>query len=361
MIALCTALVALSLLVKRDDVRELERGEFTKFSTEFFDTFDTHVTFTAFAPDEAAFERYAKIAHDEMTRLHRLFDIYNLYDGTSNIRTINENAGVSPVVVDSSIIDLLTIARDAYGYTDGAVNVALGPVLSIWHDLRTRALSGDNEFSIPTPEALTLASTHTSVDDIVIDSESSTVFLRCKDMSLDVGALAKGYAVQKTVELLRKSGLESALINAGGNVVATGAPLDGRSAWSIGVRAPVEEEMSENMLDVLYVPSGAIVTSGNYQRFFKHDGRSYHHIIDPATLYPAEYTRAVTVLHPDSTTADILSTAAFILGYDRARALIGSLGAEALWVTADGAIIMTDGYRRISQLGKANSSQDLKQ
>jgi thiamine biosynthesis lipoprotein len=331
-----------------------------KFSSEFYDTFDTQVTFTAFAPDEESFARYFKIAHDEMRRLHRLFDIYNLYGGEANIMTINERAGKSPVKVDPAIMDLLDAAKSACRETGGAVNVALGPVLAIWHDLRTAARegSGGRKISIPSRSELAAAAVYTSVDDIEVDRDASTVFLRHEGMRLDVGAIAKGFAVQRTVELLRASGLESGLLNAGGNVAAIGAPLDGRGAWNIGVSAPVEGGTSD-LLDVLRVPRGSVVTSGNYQRYFTHDGRAYHHIIDPSTLYPAENMRAVTVLHPDSTTADILSTAAFIMPPDAALALIEAKGAEAMWVTSIGGVVMTDGYRKLSRLG-GQSSQDLK-
>ena len=168
-------------------------------------------------------------------------------------------------------------------------------------------------------------------------------------MRLDVGALAKGYAVQKAVELLRASGLKSGLINAGGNVAVIGAPLDGRETWNIGVRAP--SGTKGGLLDILRLSEGAAVTSGNDQRYFTAAGRRYHHIIDPKTLYPADGVSSVTVLHPNSTTADVLSTAAFILPIDKARPLIARHGAEAIWLLSDGTKFATPGYLRLSRLG----------
>jgi thiamine biosynthesis lipoprotein len=160
--------------------------------------------------------------------------------------------------------------------------------------------------------------------------------------------LAKGYAVQKAVELLRSSGLKSGLINAGGNVVVIGFPLDGRETWSIGVRAP---DGTGGLLDVLSLSDGAAVTSGNDQRYFTVAGRRYHHIIDPKTLYPADGVSSVTVLHPNSAVADVLSTAAFILPMDKARPLIAKRGAEAIWLLSDGTKFATPGYLRLSRLG----------
>jgi thiamine biosynthesis lipoprotein len=322
--------------------------EFHKFSTEFFDTFDTLVSFTAFAKDEAEFQKYAEIFHGEMIRLHRLFDVYNNYEGLANMKTVNDGAGGAPLRVDPSVTDLLEAAMGAYEDTEGAVNVALGPVLAIWHDLRAKALANGG-VSVPTRAELNAAASHVSVRDVVVDRRKSTVFLRYGDMRLDVGALAKGYAVQKAVELLRAAGMKSGLVNAGGNVAAIGAPLDGREAWSIGVRAP--NGAKGEPLDVLSLSDGAAVTSGGDQRYFTVDGRRYHHIIDPKTLYPAEGVLSVTVIHPDSAVADMLSTAAFILPLDKSRPLIARHGAEAIWLLPDGTRLTTPGYLRLSRFG----------
>jgi thiamine biosynthesis lipoprotein len=332
------------------------RGGTGKFSTEFFGTFDTLVSFTAFASDEDEFKRYAEIVRGEMTRLHELFDIYNAYGGLPNMRTVNENAGVAPVKVDKSIIDLLEIAVDACDYTDGAVNVALGPVLSIWHDYRTKAPSDGTDATVPSKAELEAAASHISARDIEIDSEKSTVFLRYSDMRLDVGAVAKGYAARRAMELAVEAGLRSGLINAGGNVVASGPPMDGRESWNIGVHSPEGGKDAPNLLDVLYISGGAVVTSGNDQRYFTAGGRRYHHIIDPQTLYPAENAMSVTVLHPDSATADILSTAAFIMPHGKARELISAHGAEALWILPDGSRAATEGYLRLSKVIGGNTA-----
>jgi thiamine biosynthesis lipoprotein len=328
------------------------REKHRRFSAEFFDTFDTHVSFTAFAKDEAEFERYADIVRGEMRRLHRLFDIYHDCDGLANLKTVNDAAGTAPVRADPDILELLALAKAAYEDTGGTVNAALGPVLAIWRERRERAARGDA--SVPTIAELQTAAVHVSAGDILLDRENSTVFLPYPDMKLDVGAVAKGYAVQRTVERLRKAGLRSGLINAGGNVAVVGAPLDGRAMWNIGVRAPGGNSAAEKIIDVLHLSDEAAVTSGSDQRYFTAEGRRWHHIIDPKTLFPAEGAASVTVLHPDSAIADILSTAAFILPRDEARALVAKHGAEALWVMPDGSKFATPGYLKRSKLGGAS-------
>jgi thiamine biosynthesis lipoprotein len=323
-------------------------GEPRKFSTEIFGAFDTVITFTAFAADEAEFERYVDIARDEMTRLHRLFDIYNGYEGLVNMRSINDGAGGEPQAADPAIIDLLEMGKAAYRETDGAVNIALGPVLSIWHERRERA--HNEETSAPLLDELREAAVHISPDDIVTDAARSTVFLRHADMRLDVGAIGKGYAAGRTAAMLKAAGLRSGVLNAGGSVSAIGSPLDGRDAWNIGVHSPSGADLSE-LVDVLAVADTTVVTSGNDQRYFVADGVRYHHIIDPATLFPAARAASVTVLHPDSAVADILSTGAFIMPREKALDLVKRHGAEAIWITSDGEAFMTDGYRKVSKIG----------
>jgi thiamine biosynthesis lipoprotein len=346
--ALLTAAALSALVWVTGEAREKPR----RFSAEFFDTFDTHVSFTAFAKDEAEFERYADIVRGEMRRLHRLFDIYRDYGGLVNLKTVNDAAGTAPVRTDPDILELLELAKAAYEDTGGAVNVALGPVLAIWRERRERAAAGDA--AIPSIAELQAAAVHISAGDILLDRANATVLLPYPDMRLDVGAVAKGYAVQKTVGRLREAGLRSGLINAGGNVAVVGAPLDGRAVWNIGVRAPGGNAAGIKILDILRLSDEAAVTSGNDQRYFTAEGRRWHHIIDPKTLFPAEGAASVTVLHPDSAAADILSTAAFILPRDEARALITKHGAEALWIMPDGSKFATPGYLRRSELGGAS-------
>jgi thiamine biosynthesis lipoprotein len=325
-------------------------ARYKKFSIESFDSFDTLVTFTAFAKDESEFERYAKILRGEMSRLHKLFDIYHEYGGIANMKTVNDAAGASPVTVDPSIIGLLETAKEAYGDTGGAMNVALGPVLAIWHNYREAANGGGA--SLPSEGELRAAAEHISVRDIVTDRDKSTVFLKYSDMRVDVGAIAKGFAAQKTAELLRGAGLDSGIINAGGNVVIIGPPKDGRETWNIGVHAPADDGDMSKLFDVLYLRDGSAVTSGSDQRYFIAGGRRYHHIIDPETLFPAGGFKSVTILHHDSTYADILSTAAFILPMEASRELLARHGAEAVWVTEEGKVVMTEGYKLVSKMGR---------
>ena len=320
------------------------------YDTSFFDVFDTYTTFSGYAGSEREFQTYSGIVYGEMLRLHHLFDIYNDYEGINNLKTVNDNAGVAPVLVDPVVIDLLDQARQAHDDTGGTMNIALGAVFRIWHRYRTQGLDDPGSARLPSRAELSEAAGHTDIANLIIDREASTAFLADPLMSLDVGSVAKGYAAQAAVDLVREAGMTSGILNAGGNVCVIGHPGDGRSNWSVAVQDPKSyADGGQQLYDTVYVSNSAVVSSGDYQRFYVVDGVAYHHIIDPETLAPATRYRAVTIIHPDSTTADILSTAAFILPYPQAKRMVEEKGGQGVWILADGTALATEGYDALSK------------
>ena len=294
----------------------------------YLDVFDT-VTTVMGDQDQAQ-----KI-HEQLIRYHRLFDIYNEYDGLNNLKTVNDMAGVQPVEVDADIIRLLLDCKEYHHLTGGKVNVAMGSVLKLWHDARAAGLECPENAWLPDPAALEEAAAHTDIESIVIDRMAGTVFITDPETSLDVGAIAKGWAVQRVAE----NADPGMLISVGGNVFATG-PKGENTPWVIGIQSPE----GEGNLCTLNITAGAVVTSGDYQRTYTVDGVQYHHIIDPATRMPGTYWRSVTVVGQDSALADALSTALFLLPLEQGMALAERLGVDALWVDAQGAEFMTEGF-----------------
>ena len=293
--------------------------------------FDTVITVTAYAESEAEFNALADEIFDEFARFHALYDIYHEYDGVINLCTINKTAGDSPVVVDAQVMELLSFGKSVHALTNGGTNIAMGSVLSLWHEARKRELPPDIEL-------LTEAATHTDINDLVLDEEKSTVFFADPALLLDVGAIAKGYAAERIASDLEARGISGVLLNVGGNLVAVGNSVP----WKVAVQHP---ETSGAYLQKLTLSEGTLVTSGSYQRYFIKDGVRYHHIIDPVTLYPKNEFLQVTVLCSDSGLADALSTALFNLSYEEGLALIETLdGAEALWYTADGRLLFSNEY-----------------
>ena len=297
-----------------------------------------HCNIYGYARSEEEFQAQAQKLHDELLMYHQLFDIYKEYDGINNLKTVNDYAGVDSVVVDRKIVDLLLACKDYYKLTDGKVNVAMGSVLSLWHDARNEGLQDPENARLPDLTELQNAAKHTDMDCIVIDQDASTIYISDPLASLDVGAIAKGWATQQVAE----SAPEGMLLSVGGNICATG-PKQGNASWGIGIRHP---EKDENLY-VIDLKTGSVVTSGDYQRTYAVDGVEYHHIIDPATQMPARHWRSVTVIGDDSGLADALSTALFLIPLEEGRALAEKCGVDALWVDHNGEAFMTDGFRSV--------------
>ena len=314
--------------------------ELKKYSASFLTLFDTVTVMTGYAESEEAFTETAQALHDELLYYHQMFDIYNDYEGINNLKTVNDNAGVAPVTVDPAIIALLTDCRSYYEATGGKVNVAMGSVLNLWHVARNDGIDDPANAYLPDMAALEVAAEHTSFDNVILDEENSTVYLADPDMRLDVGAIAKGWSVQRVCE----TAPEGLLLSVGGNVCATGPKDESGTPWVIGVQDP---DGGDSYLHTLYLTEGSLVTSGDYQRAYLVDGQLYHHIIDPDTLYPSTYWRSVTISCVDSGLADALSTALFVLPQAEGQQLLDTFNAMAMWVAADGTITCSPGFEEL--------------
>lgn len=308
-----------------------------QYQATYYDLFDTMTSVTGYARSEAEFSQQAQEIHDELLEYHQLFDIYQEYEGINNLKTVNDQVGKEPVAVDERIIRLLQDCLTFYEKTGGKVNVAMGSVLRLWHDCRTAAQEMPKQAALPEESALAQAALCMDPAAVLIDEEASSVFLAEAGMCLDVGAIAKGWAVQRAAE----QAPEGFLISVGGNVCATGPKDSAGTPWKIGIQDPGDPE---KILETLSLTKGAVVTSGDYQRTYEVDGKSYHHIIDPDTLYPGTKWRSVTVVCPDSDAADALSTALFLMDRESGEALLDQYDAEAMWVDADGTVFYSDGF-----------------
>ncbi len=329
-----------------------EETQFEKYSEGFFGTFDTLTQVVGYAKSEEEFHSYVEKLRVQLEELHKLYDKYNEYEGINNIKTINDNAGIRPVKVDKRIIDLINFSKEWYAKTGGKTNISMGAVLEIWHDYREAGKADPEGAMLPPMELLLDAAQHTDINKVIVDEANSTVFLEDKDMRLDVGAIAKGYATELAVKVLKEDGFTSGIISPGGNIRVLDKPLDGvRERWGVGIQNPdaaIVSDDQSNLLDTIFINNSAVVSSGDYQRYYIVDGKVIHHLIDPQTLMPGEHYKAVTVLAKDSGIADFLSTTAFLLPYEESKALIESLdGIEAVWVMPDGSIKATEGMRKI--------------
>ena len=306
----------------------------------YFTYFDTVTYVFSYAGDstERFDDRSAEVSA-LLSSYHKLFDIYHEYADTNNLCTVNKNAGGAPVEVDPLLIEFLQYAKTLCEQTDGAMDITLGAVLSIWHDHREAASDDPENASVPELSELEEAAKHTGFDLLEINEEDSTVRLTDPKASIDVGALGKGYATEMAALMLQADEAYGYVLNVGGNIRTVGTKPDG-TKWSTGIRNP-KDDATDFALRI-EVADTACVTSGVYERFFMVDGVRYHHIIDPDTLFPATYYDSVTVIAKSSAIADALSTALFCLPYDESRALAEKMGADAVWIFPDGSMEYTD-------------------
>lgn len=296
---------------------------------EYFDTVSTVYDYSG--GSEAAFNENAAFVKMRLEYYHRLFDIYSEYDGINNIATVNRLAGQSEVEVDEELIEFLEYAVEMHNLTDGHTNIAMGSVLSIWHKYRE---IGE---AVPTESELKAAAEHTDIENLVLDKENCTVRFLDPEMSLDVGAIAKGYAVERIAEELISKGISSYVLDAGGNLRIIGTKPDG-TTWRTGVQNP-NPYAKERYVYYLNVADTSVVTSGDYQRYYIVDGVKYHHIINKDTLMPADYFSSVTVVTKDSGLADALSTALFNMDYEAGVELVSKLDdVSVVWLEKDGEI-----------------------
>ena len=316
---------------------QVVQPEKKQYTATFLELFDTVTTIVGREASEEAFSAKAQAIRDELQRYHRLFDIYNDYEGIANIKTINDHAGISPVTVDRAIIDLLLDCKTYYELTDGRVNVAMGSVLQLWHEARNDSIRDPMNAWLPDAQKLKDAAEHMAFDSIVIDEAASTVYITDPETRVDVGAIAKGWATQQVAE----NAPAGMLISVGGNVCATGPKTEDGTPWVIGIQNPDDPDKN---LHTFYVSGGSVVTSGDYQRLFLVDGQKYHHIIDPQTQMPATYWRSVSVVCSDSGLADALSTGLFLMDLEQGKALAQRCNAEVMWVDLNGNEYMTAGF-----------------
>ena len=284
--------------------------------------FDTVIAYIEWVEDgDTQYRENANKTFEKFSYYNKLFDSFHDYENINNIKTINDNAGIKAVSVNQEVIDMLLEAKYFYDISYGKIDITAGKMISLWHDAREigMELNTNGEYGeVPNSAELEESIKHKGWDKIIIDDENNTVFITDPYVSLDVGSVAKGYATQKVAEYLVSEKVKNAVIDAGGNLKALSGKYNGKD-WITGIRNPNNPSLSpdDSLLTVQYSGDKSAVTSGDYERaFIAKDGKSYSHIIDPDTTYPADKYRSVTIITTDAGVADCLSTALFCLDYE---------------------------------------------
>ncbi len=287
----------------------------------------------------AAPERHA-LAADAAARafleVERLEALLSSYRAESDVSRINAAAGDSLVLVAPETWALVQKSIELGEATSGAFDITFGPLGGAW-DFRRAA----------PPSQPTIAAARSLVDyrRLELAGRPPRVGLPERGMRIGLGGIAKGYIVDRAAAVLQAAGFDNCMIDAGGDLCARGAGPSG-GGWRVGVRDPRDPE---RVLVTLTARNAAVVTSGDYQRYFFYEGRRYHHIIDPATGYPAPHCRSVTVVAPDTGIADALATGIFVMGPAAGVTLAERLPeVEALVIDAEGTHHATSGLRQAS-------------
>ena len=335
-----------------------------KVYTETVDgLFDTVHVISGYDKSEQEFKKKVKFYQEEMEKLHKLYTSYEDFQGINNISTINENAGIKPVKVDRNIIDLLKDTLERNKEISDKVNIAAGNVIDLWDKAKT-------EGKLPEQSELEKMQKCAKTENIVINEQNSTVFIKERCTKLNLGAVAKGYAVEQVTKKMEKAGMTSFIISAGGNVKVVGKRKipkkeseitdlkSCKNQFCIGIALPLYNDNKidksnpynngkNDYLAKIATENMSIVTTGNYQRYFVMDNKVYGHVINLETLKPEDSFASVSVITEDSGLADFMSTTLFLLSYEEGKALIEKIGKkekiDVIWAMKNGDVISSEG------------------
>jgi len=283
---------------------------------------DTYVTVYAIGP-EAKTQPAINAALERMQAVEAKFSMHN---PDSPVYAFN-NQNVP--ITDREILDLVKLALQIAKDTDGAFDITVAPLLELWGFY-------SRSFRVPAPEEIQQCLNHVGYSNLIL---SDTALQKKKaDVKIDLGGIAKGYAISQAAKVFRDQGVTSALVMAGGDIYALGKKAD--ELWKVGLRNP----RGDGVLGYLEVQDMAVMGSGDYERFFMHDGKRYHHIFNPKTGYPAEGLTGSFMVGPDPTVANAWNTSLFVMGPEKGLALVERIiGMETIMVTTSGKIIYSSG------------------
>ncbi|MBD1259259.1 FAD:protein FMN transferase [Maribacter polysiphoniae] len=282
----------------------------------------------------AANEEIGYINIDEaVAEIRRIEKMVSSWDPDSETALINKNAGIKPVEVSVELYKLIERAKQISEITDGAFDISYSSMDEIWK------FDGSMTY-MPSKEMIKKSIANVGYEKIVLDPEGHTVFLKQKGMKISFGAIGKGYAADKTKELLVSKQVVAGIINASGDLTTWGTKASGEK-WLIGIANPLSKNKIFSWLPIV---ESSVATSGNYEKFVIFDGKKYTHIIDPRTGYPSQGVNSVTIFAKSAELCDALATAVFIMGKDAGLSLINQLGGtEVILVDSNNKIHKSSG------------------
>lgn len=296
------------------------------------------------------FEEESKVlstdVFDEVERIISFYndisDKYKLYDGVTNVKTINDNPNDTHVISEE-LFDLIEFSIQHQNDVDNIFNIALGPVIKVWHNYRENCNLNDI-CELPSITELEEQDVYTNSDNIILDRENLTITMN-EFMSLDLGGVSKGYISGVIIDYLDSLDLRGYLLNSGESNISIGGihPVRDSGDYIIAVTDP---SYVLPYYATVYLGDGEqLVTSGDYQQYFEVDDEIYHHIISGDTLFPERYSRSVSIIHTDPGLADLYSTAIFVMTIPEGIEFVNSIdGLEAIWYGMDGTIVFSENF-----------------
>ena len=259
--------------------------------------------------------RANKAINAAFEKIYHIEELMSDYDPNSALSQVNREAFEQPVPVDAELFEILTTAKMYSCLSDGAFDITIGPVVQLWRKAKENNTT-------PTTEALQKAKACVGYQNLILDTEKQTVQFAKEGMFLDLGGIAKGYAIDKAVEILQAAGMKGAMVDIGGDLRCFGTPANGAEHWLIGLQDPANEG---NVLLTLKMDNMAVATSGDYRRFVVIDKIKHSHIVNPATANSANELSSVTLITPAAMAADALATAVTVLGNQKGLDLINKI------------------------------------
>ena len=291
------------------------------------------LTVTAMSHDEQAAQRAIQLVFDDFAAVEERLSVWK---PGSDVERINAAAGKAPVVVSPDTIDVLQLAIEAGDRTGGKFDVTFGALSGLWK------FDHDQDNSLPEPAAIAERLPLIDYQQLVIDRAGRTAFLRRAGMRLHLGGIGKGHAIDRAARILRANGFDDFMIQAGGDLYVAGRRGD--RPWRVAIRDP--RGPADHLIAALDLTDGTFSTSGDYERFFIHNGTRYHHILDPDSGQPARGLRSVTVISERAVDADTLSTGIFVMGAQKGMALVERLPEiEAVVVTDRNEMLVSSGLK----------------
>ena len=302
--------------------------EKNKVSKDIF-AMDTYMTVTAYGKNA---ENGVNKAVDEINRLET---VLSAEKKESDIYKLNE-AGSGMLLADTK--DIVSKALEINKTTNGAFDISIYPLMLKWGFTTQK-------YNVPSKNEISKLLKNVDASKIIFDEKSGSIKLK-ENMKIDLGGIAKGYTSSRVMQIFKECGVTSGLVSLGGNVQALGTKTDG-TAWQIAIENP---DKSSNYIGIVSVKDKAVITSGGYERYFEKNGKTYHHILDPKTGYPAEAgLKSVTIVSDDGTLADALSTSLFVMGKEKALDYWREHKNEfdTVLVEDNGNITITDGLKKV--------------